>query len=439
MFLKTTIELARLQQNAISPILSCLNELYNGLIMFRSLNKMDFIHRKFIKKVNNFINIFYTLLIIVRYVSLTIEIGIAIFMGVSLAILVTGKIQQWSFILGNQDILAVTISMFLYLPIIMHGFTFYFFESFINMISVQRLLFNIDEEDLEEIEGNSIVPETWPEKGAIKAVNVNIRYRPHLPFVLKNISFDIASGERVGVIGRTGSGKSTLLLALTRILEQDMDEPGYFEIDGYQTNRIDLYKLRKSIAVIPQDPFLLKGSLRFNIDPYSQASKEEVIQVLKKAFLWDSNLFDQQGYHELSDISSKPLHEDKKLEFQIDNGGKNISVGQRQLICIARSLLNKPRILLMDEATSNIDPNTDKKLQKLIKEEFNGSTIITIAHRLETIIDYDKFFVLESGKLVEQGTLKELMRGKTIFKNIANEYGNDFIKRIEKMIKESRK
>ena len=432
----SAVEIMKMKQLAHSPILSTFIELYSGLPLFRCFNKVDFIFKKYCYDVNQFTKYYYTMNYCLRFVSIVTRVLLASFISSSLFILVIGRQQGWSFVVDNKNVMAVTITMFLYLSINMHDFFYNTTESVVSMTSIQRLLQNVDDEDLEKSEGTVNPPQQWPVEGNIKAVNINLKYRKHLPFVLRGVSFDVLGGERIGIIGRTGSGKSSLFLGLMRILELE-DDSGYFEIDGYKTNEMDLARLRKAICVIPQDPFLLKGSLQFNIDPYNLTTKEKVIEVLQKTNIWDSNLFyeskdnSQKGS---SDYKESTLSEQSKLDFQIEDGGKNLSVGQRQLICIARAMLNQPKILLMDEATSNIDPNTDTKIQTLIRNEFAGSTILTIAHRIETIIDYDRLFVFEDGYLVEKGKMKELLNSESHFQKIIKEYEPGYLKKIQGLI-----
>ena len=166
-------------------------------------------------------------------------------------------------------------------------------EIVINMSSTERLFYNIDNENLEQRSGILVAPVKWPRTGYIKAVNVSARYRTNLPLVLKNISFNIASGERIGIIGRTGSGKSSLMLVFMRLLEIDKKYGGYIEIDGVEIDTVEPIRLRQQISIIPQDPFLLQGNLRYNIDPFDKVSDQEIEEVLRKTLLWDSSLFSQ--------------------------------------------------------------------------------------------------------------------------------------------------
>ena len=441
LYLKTVIEVRRLEQLVLSPILSNLQELYNGLVMFRSLDKFDFIRNSFIARINLKNNFVLTRNLSLRLLNFIIETLVASFVAISLSMLIAGKTHQWSFVLNNTELMAVTVGMSISLAsqIGLLILNFGLVETY--MSNIQRLLYNIDDEDLEDAKEGINISESWPERGSIKAVNVNARYRKDLPLVLNNVNFDIKGGERVGIIGRTGSGKSSLILAFTRLLDLE-DSTSYFEVDGFRTDMINLNKFRKTVSVIPQDPFLLKGTLQFNIDPYGKAKREEVIDVLKKSFIWDSSIFTKiDGSNEETSLLSPkiPLSAEEKLSFEIEDGGKNFSVGERQLICIARALLDKPRILLMDEATSNIDPNTDHLLQQTIKEKFKGSTILTIAHRLDTIVDYDRILVFDNACLVEQGSLRELMSGQTLFKEIVKENGSGLYTKISRLLNQKTK
>ena len=218
---------------------------------------------------------------------------------------------------------------------------------------------------------------------------------------LKNLNLKIDPGEKVGIVGRTGAGKSSLTLALFRILEPIT---GKIFIDGVDITDIGLIDLRKSLTIIPQDPLLFSGSLRYNLDPTSTTEVEITDETLPR-------YSDERYWQVLEAANLKDFIASKtdKLDFQIEENGANVSVGQRQLICLARALLRKSKILVLDEATAAVDPKTDQILQETIRREFSECTVLTIAHRLNTIIDYDKILVLDEGKLVEVGSPQKLL------------------------------
>lgn len=290
----------------------------------------------------------------------------------------------------------------------------------------------------------------WPQTGDIKATNVACRYRPGLPRVLKGLDFEIQSTKKIGIVGRTGSGKSTLILNFKRILELDNLLPGekkplpQLVINSIDISKIGLRLLRKSITLIPQDPFLLQGTIKYNLDPYEKFTEEEIISVLRKTRVLDSlqstlarkqtsneNIKGQED-QELNPKSQNSI--DKILNFQLESKGSNLSLGQRQLLSISRAILSKPKILLMDEATANIDTKTDSLIQKLIKYEFPETTILTIAHRLNTIIQYDKILVLDQGTIQEFDTPVSLLENsESLFTKLIQGQGEEFYKKMMKM------
>uniref|UniRef100_A0A8C3DJX3 Multidrug resistance-associated protein 4 n=1 Tax=Corvus moneduloides TaxID=1196302 RepID=A0A8C3DJX3_CORMO len=250
------------------------------------------------------------------------------------------------------------------------------------MISVERAMEYTELEKEAPWETNKHPPTEWPNQGMIAFENVNFTYSLDGPLVLRHLSVLIKPKEKVGIVGRTGAGKSSLIAALFRLAEPE----GRIWIDKYLTSELGLHDLRKKISIIPQEPVLFTGTMRKNLDPFNEYTDEE---------LWNA----------LEEVQLKEVVEDlpNKMETQLAESGSNFSVGQRQLVCLARAVLKKNRILIIDEATANVDPRTDELIQKTIRETFAHCTVLTIAHRLNTIIDSDRIMVLDAGRLKEYG------------------------------------
>lgn len=240
--------------------------------------------------------------------------------------------------------------------------------------------------------------ESWPSEGRIKFEHVSLSYRPELPLVLKDVSIDIKGSEKIGICGRTGAGKSTIMSALYRLTEL---RSGKITIDDIDISTLGLYDLRKKLAIIPQDPVLFKGDIRKNLDPFQECTDEQ---------LWDALV--RGGAIEKSELETvKPQKKDSHglsgnmhkfhLDQSVEENGSNFSLGERQLLALTRALVRGSKILILDEATSSVDYETDAKIQSRIVEEFSRCTILCIAHRLKTILNYDRILVLDQGEVVE--------------------------------------
>lgn len=272
------------------------------------------------------------------------------------------------------------------------------------MISVERILqySNLSSEAPLVIE-SSRPSNAWPETGRISFQNLQIRYAEHLPSVLKNITCTLPGSKKIGVVGRTGSGKSTLIQALFRIVEP---REGSIIIDDVDICKIGLHDLRSRLSIIPQDPTMFEGTVRGNLDPLAQHADTEIWEALDKCQLGDI-------------IRAKP----EKLESTVVENGENWSVGQRQLFCLGRALLKKSSILVLDEATASVDAATDAVLQKIISQEFRNRTVVTIAHRIHTVIDSDLVLVLNEGRIAECDTPAKLLeREDSFFSKLIKEY-----------------
>mmetsp|Transcript_53819 Transcript_53819/g.45206 ORF Transcript_53819/g.45206 Transcript_53819/m.45206 type:complete len:535 (-) Transcript_53819:235-1839(-) len=229
----------------------------------------------------------------------------------------------------------------------------------------------------------------WPTKGDVVFRNYSMTYRGDLPDVISDISLTIKAGEKVGVCGRTGAGKSSLLMALYRMA---LVSSGSISIDGLDISKVPLQKLRSGLAIVPQEPMLFAGSIAYNLDPFGDFAKEQ---------LWEALASVQLDEY----IKSLP----EGIESSVGEGGSALSVGQRQLLCMARALLRGTRLLVLDEATAAVDEVTDMMIQKAVRKSCKGCTVITIAHRLNTIMDYDKVMVLGAGKLLEYDSPQALL------------------------------
>eukprot|EP00484_Ammonia_sp_Unknown_P014174 CAMPEP_0197081528 /NCGR_PEP_ID=MMETSP1384-20130603/214680_1 /TAXON_ID=29189 /ORGANISM="Ammonia sp." /LENGTH=341 /DNA_ID=CAMNT_0042520423 /DNA_START=739 /DNA_END=1765 /DNA_ORIENTATION=+ len=275
---------------------------------------------------------------------------------------------------------------------------------------------------------------SWPNTGKLEIKHLKMRYRADLDLVLDDINMTVNAGEKIGICGRTGSGKSSLLLSLFRLVEPEKPD-SEIVLDGVDCTQLGLRDLRTNLAIIPQDPVLFSGSLKFNLDPFGEYTDDEVWDVLKKIKMFE--FVDEKAEKleymvaELAVIS--PLdrkikmfefvdEKAEKLEYMVAESGSNFSAGQKQLICIGRALLKKTKILLLDEATSSIDKYTDKLIQDLIRREFADRTVLCIAHRLQTIIDYDRILVMGNGKVLEFDAPDELLKCKqSVFKAMVAE------------------
>ncbi|PRQ40004.1 putative xenobiotic-transporting ATPase [Rosa chinensis] len=259
------------------------------------------------------------------------------------------------------------------------------------MISVERILqfTGIESEAPLVIEASRQNSE-WPTEGQIEFQNVQVQYQPEGPMVLKGITCTFSKKEKIGVVGRTGSGKSTMIQALFRVVELS---GGRILIDEQGISKIGLQDLRSSLGIIPQDPTLFQGSLRNNLDPLQQHSDQEILEVVKKCRLGNLVRQDQM-------LLDAPVSED----------GENWSVGQRQLICLARVLLKKRKIRVLDKATASIDTGTDNAIQETIRKETSECTVITVAHRIPTVMDSDMVLVLDEGRIVEYNSPARLMK-----------------------------
>lgn len=268
------------------------------------------------------------------------------------------------------------------------------------MTSVERIaeFGKLEVEPLEECIQEP--PDAWPQRGDLVYEDVSLAYDgeptpedddPPPRLVLRDLTFTIRGGEKIGIVGRTGAGKSSLIVTLFRLTAPT----GAIRIDGIDTGDVSLSRLRRSLSIIPQEPILFSGNIRRNLDPFNEKTDEQLWDAIEKVQL-------------KAKIQSLPA----KLDSPVSECGSDFSVGQKQLICLARAILRKNRILILDEATANVDPRTDGYIQAALRTEFAACTVLTIAHRLNTIIDYDRVMVLDAGALAQFDTPFNLIEQK---------------------------
>ncbi|GLT64994.1 hypothetical protein SLA2020_374520 [Shorea laevis] len=261
-------------------------------------------------------------------------------------------------------------------------------ENSLNAVERVGAYIDLSSEAPDVIESNR-PPPGWPSSGSIKFADVILRYRPELPPVVHGLSFTVSPSEKVGIVGRTGAGKSSMPNALFRIVEV---EKGRILIDGYDLAKFGLKDLREAPSIIPQLPVLFSGTVRFNLDAFNEHNDADMWEALERVHLKDI-------------IRKNPLG----LNALVLEGGDSFSNGQRQLLSLAQALLQRSKILVLDEATAAVDVRTDALIQKTVREEFKSCTMLVIAHRLNTIMDCDRILVLDAGQILEHDTPEELL------------------------------
>ncbi|GMK60092.1 hypothetical protein CspeluHIS016_0903090 [Cutaneotrichosporon spelunceum] len=404
-YLATSRELKRLDAISRSPVFSFFGETLAGLPVIRAYNQRPRFIANNEARVDRNQACYQPAMCINRWLAVRLEfLGSCLMFStalasVAMAVYTTGRVDSalvgWLMnytisVTGSLNWLVRTAS-----------------EVEQNIVSVERVLgyAEITAEAAEEVPETK-PPASWPERGDIEFDSFSMRYRKDLPLCLNDVSVKIQGGERVGIVGRTGAGKSSLTLGLFRIIEA---AHGHIFIDGVDIATIGLRDLRSAVSIIPQDPQLFEGSLRNNIDPTNKASDAAIWQALEQAHLKDHVMTHMGG----------------TLDAEVSEGGSNLSSGQRQLVCFSRALLRRTKILVLDEATSSIDLETDDAVQEILRgPDFAGVTTLTIAHRLHTIMDSDKVLVMDQGSVAEFDSPEALLAdSRSIFASLVNEAG----------------
>lgn len=401
---RTSRELKRLDSVTRSPIFSHFNESLDGLVTIRAYRAMGLFRNQHEKHINDNFQMYYMTNACNRWLAMRLDlIGALVFLfAAGFLMLIRERL--------TPGIIGLTIGYALQMSFRLNFLVIQSIEMEVNLNSVERTeeYAKIAQEGFSEVEGIETVeqiygdagagkpsygplppPPDWPSQGRLTFENVSMRYRDGTPLILKNLNLSIEAKERVGVVGRTGAGKSSLMLLLFRIVECC---EGKIVLDGIDISKVKLRSARKVMSIIPQDPVLFTGTIRYNLDPFDEYSDDRLWESLTRVRL--------RRY-----VKKLP----GQLQAEVSQGGENFSVGQRQLFCMARALLRQSRVLILDEATASVDVETDSLIQSMVREEFKECTVLTIAHRLDTIMDYNKVLVLDRGVKVEFGAPADLL------------------------------
>lgn len=396
-YVATSRQLRRLDSVSRSPIYSHFSETVSGLSVIRAYGHQE----RFLKQneitVDENLKSLYPWIVSNRWLAIRLEFvgNLVVFFSALFAVLSRNTLD--SGLVGLSVSYALNVTQTLNWLVRMTS------ELETNIVAVERVSEYSELENEAEWVADTRPPQEWPEKGRLRFEDYKVRYRPELDLVLHGITCDINSTEKIGIVGRTGAGKSSLTNCLFRVIEA---AEGRIFIDNVDISTIGLHDLRGRLTIIPQDPVLFSGSLRMNLDPFDKFSDEEIWKVLELSHLKEYVSGLQEG-----------------LQYEVAEGGENLSVGQRQLLCLARALLRRTRILILDEATAAVDLETDDLIQTTIRKEFAHCTVLTIAHRLHSIMDCSRVMVLDAGKIVEFDSPKNLLDKQGHFYAMASDAG----------------
>ncbi|PPQ73481.1 hypothetical protein CVT26_010183 [Gymnopilus dilepis] len=401
LYLKAQMSVKREMSNARSPVLSHFGAAVAGMVSIRAYGAQQTFKQESLKRIDRYLRISRTSYNLNRWIGIRMDLLGASFTTSLATYLLIRKTLNAANIGFSLNMSLEFCSVILYIVRCYNDF-----EVEANSLERIQSYLDIEHEPKSTPEGKP--PAAWPKTGELKVESLSARYSETGPKVLHEVSFEVRSGERIGIVGRTGSGKSSLTLSLLRLIITE----GIVYYDGLATNKINLEDLRSSITIIPQVPELLSGSLRRNLDPFDQHDDATLNGALRAA-----GLFSLQ-----TDSDDARL----TLDSGIATGGTNLSVGQRQIIALARAIVRSSKLLILDEATSAIDHKTDSIIQSSLRNELGSDvTILTIAHRLQTIMDADKIMVLDSGKIAEYGSPQSLLQKRGgHFKSLVDESGD---------------
>lgn len=399
-YLRTSRELRRLDSVSRSPIFANFQESLNGVSIIRAYGQEDRFRFLNQSRIDRNMRAYHPAINANRWLAVRLEfLGSIIILassGLAILTLKNGAI--------SAGLVGLSVSYALQITQSLNWIVRMTVEVETNIVSVERVLeYSRLTPEAPEVVEDHRPPESWPADGQVIFKNYSTRYRPELDLVLRNINLAVKLHEKIGIVGRTGAGKSSLTLALFRIIEAT---EGHIDIDSLDTSQLGLADLRHKLSIIPQDAQVFEGTIRSNLDPTDCYTDEKIWQALELSHLKE-HVLKMYGERDPDDESIKT-----GLDVRMSEGGSNLSVGQRQLMCLARALLIPSHILVLDEATAAVDVETDLVIQETIRTEFKDRTILTIAHRLNTILDSDRIIVLEQGEVAEFDTPENLLRNK---------------------------
>ncbi|KIX00443.1 uncharacterized protein Z518_10582 [Rhinocladiella mackenziei CBS 650.93] len=393
-------EVKRLESNAKSPVFEQFGSVLMGIGTIRAFDKSDAYLDKMFARIDTHCRAYWHLWLFNRWMGWRLNMVGAVFAAITAALIV-------SITTIDSSLAGFALSFALSMSEGVIWFLRQYSNVELDMNATERIVeySNITIEN----QGGHDAPAAWPTEGNLEVNDLVVAYAPDLPPVLKGLTFRVAPNQRVGVVGRTGAGKSSLTLALFRFLEA---RSGNILIDGIDIAKIKLYDLRSRLAIIPQDPVLFSGTVRSNLDAFDRHSDSELRDALARVHLVSSptNISSTAPSGCATPIPNGTTASENtntntnifcSLNSKISEGGLNLSQGQRQLLCLARAIVSRPKIMVLDEATSAVDMETDALIQRSIREEFTDSTLLVIAHRLSTIADFDRILVLGDGKVLE--------------------------------------
>ena len=405
-------EMKRHEANLRSHVFARFGEAITGTASIRAYGLQDYFTRRIRDAIDQMDSAYFLTFSNQRWLSLRLDsIG-------NLLVFTTGILVVTSRFNVSPSIAGLVLSYILAIVQIIQFTVRQLAEVENNMNATERLHFYGDSLESEAPLHLREVPPSWPNAGQISFEDVKMRYRAGLPLVLRGLDLKVAGGERIGIVGRTGAGKSSIMSALFRLTELS---GGKIQIDDIDIATVGLHDLRSRLAIIPQDPTLFRGTIRSNLDPFNEHSDLELWSALRKADLIGSEQEAQaQANSELNTKHTNRIH----LDSTVDEEGLNFSLGQRQLMALARALVRNSQIIVCDEATSSVDFETDEKIQRTMATGFKGKTLLCIAHRLKTIINYDRICVMNDGRIAELGTPLELFeRSGGIFRGMCERSG----------------